>query len=347
MRPPAPASVIGALALAACGGHKEPAATAAASAPSAPPPAIREAFAAVYPQPRVTAKLDGTITHLQFSPVAVYRVDATTFALVSAGKNLDADCHACAGAISVAYLARRPALTPVAAPVLFASGGWGEPAQVALAPGFGAAPLLRVDEASSDQGDETKAVHLIRLGAAGDVREVGDIKLSFDDTNSGFGANCRIDGELRPGQPDTNFSVEYSGAIQKTVQYRWLDGAWRADGGFDPEAFCAARANPIPPPADAAAMPVSAGMGPAEVDRLTSDAVLLGRAIGCHLDVEAQSRRVGAWLDRVAPPGSRDQQVYLPMLMAGMRENAQAQSSGRSPDTCDEVAAAVQGHDWP
>lgn len=109
-------------------------------------------------------------------------------------------------------------------------------------------------------------------------------------------------------------------------------------------AVCAARA----PVADSfGASGAGGGMNRSAVDRLTTYAVLLGRGVGCGIDTGPQMARVGSWLDRVAPPGSSDQQIFLPMFMAGVEQNARAQSQGRSPDNCNTVARAIRQHPWP
>lgn len=47
-----------------------------------------------------------------------------------------------------------------------------------------------------------------------------------------------------------------------------------------------------------------------DIDRMTSYAVILGRAAGCGINTDKESRRVGKWMDRVFPPGSKDQKIY-------------------------------------
>lgn len=89
------------------------------------------------------------------------------------------------------------------------------------------------------------------------------------------------------------------------------------------------------------------GMNRASIDRLTTYAVLLGRGVGCGIETGPQMARVGRWLDRVAPPGSSDQRIYLPMFMAGVQQNASNQAQGRSPDNCNTVARAISQHPWP
>lgn len=83
------------------------------------------------------------------------------------------------------------------------------------------------------------------------------------------------------------------------------------------------------------------------IDRLSTYAVLIGRGAACGADIDGPSRRVGAWLDRIAPPGSQEQTTLLPMLMQQSRYHAQMQAAGQSPDDCGQVRRAIAGFDWP
>ena len=83
------------------------------------------------------------------------------------------------------------------------------------------------------------------------------------------------------------------------------------------------------------------------VDKLTTYAVILGRAAACGGDIETPSRRVGAWMDKVFPPGSADQKTYLPVFVEGMRYHAQQQAAGKSPDSCSSVLNQLRGFPWP
>ena len=85
----------------------------------------------------------------------------------------------------------------------------------------------------------------------------------------------------------------------------------------------------------------------ADINRLTSYAVMLGRAVGCGLSTKDQASRVGKWMDQRFAPGSADQKMYLPIFSAGVRENAQRQSQGQSPDDCDTVREQFSLVDWP
>ena len=85
----------------------------------------------------------------------------------------------------------------------------------------------------------------------------------------------------------------------------------------------------------------------ADIDRLTTYAVLIGRAIACGEDTSYASKRVGAWMDEKFPPGSEDQQVYLPIFVAGVRYHAGQQRDGNSPDSCSTVSHQFGLIDWP
>jgi hypothetical protein len=52
-------------------------------------------------------------------------------------------------------------------------------------------------------------------------------------------------------------------------------------------------------------------------------------------------------MDRVFPPGSKDQQIYLPIFVWGMTHHAREQAAGRSPDSCAEMRRQVRTFPWP
>ncbi|MNQ88224.1 hypothetical protein D3C85_1034810 [compost metagenome] len=84
-----------------------------------------------------------------------------------------------------------------------------------------------------------------------------------------------------------------------------------------------------------------------DIDKLTTYAVMLGRAVGCGLSTGYETSQVGAWMDERFPPGSADQQLYLPIFMAGVQDNAQKQSQGLSPDSCGAVQEQFELVSWP
>lgn len=101
-----------------------------------------------------------------------------------------------------------------------------------------------------------------------------------------------------------------------------------------------------PPPANTATASPSDPMY-GHIDRVSTYAVLIGRGAACGIDVSEPARRVGVWLDRVAPPGSAAQRTLLPMLTQQGQYHAQQQASGRSPDDCATVARAIARFQWP
>jgi len=84
-----------------------------------------------------------------------------------------------------------------------------------------------------------------------------------------------------------------------------------------------------------------------DINKLTTYAVILGRAFGCGMDATQEMQSVGAWMDAIFPPGSRDQKIYLPIFMAGVQENAEKQANGDSPDNCGAVRRTYSKMPWP
>ncbi len=84
-----------------------------------------------------------------------------------------------------------------------------------------------------------------------------------------------------------------------------------------------------------------------DIDKLTTYAVILGRAVACGNDIEDPMRRVGRWMDGKFPPGSADQITYLPIFMEGVGYHAQMQKDGSSPDSCSAVQRSFNGFPWP
>lgn len=84
-----------------------------------------------------------------------------------------------------------------------------------------------------------------------------------------------------------------------------------------------------------------------DIDKLTTYAVILGRAIGCGISTEYESKRVGQWLDSKLPPGSAKQKTYLPIFVSGVQYHAEQQASGKSPDTCSQVRRTFNNMVWP
>lgn len=90
-----------------------------------------------------------------------------------------------------------------------------------------------------------------------------------------------------------------------------------------------------------------AGMTDADVNRLTSYAVFIGRATACGVDTGAAVEAVGTWIEAKMPPGSADRATLFPIFAQGMQDSARMQSQGRSPDTCDQVLTQFARISWP
>jgi hypothetical protein len=96
----------------------------------------------------------------------------------------------------------------------------------------------------------------------------------------------------------------------------------------------------------AAGAPGAQAASEADLARLDSMALLLGRAAGCNLDTERATGVIGAWFDQTFPPGSLDQKRYLPKFTNEIRRHAAEQQSGNSPDSCADIAAAFRTMRW-
>ena len=84
----------------------------------------------------------------------------------------------------------------------------------------------------------------------------------------------------------------------------------------------------------------------ADVDRMTTYAVIIGRAIACGAADDKSVSQAGAWFDRTFPPGTADNRTYLPVFFAGIAHNAKMQAEGRSPDNCATVSREYRKMQW-
>jgi hypothetical protein len=84
-----------------------------------------------------------------------------------------------------------------------------------------------------------------------------------------------------------------------------------------------------------------------DIDRMTTYATLLGRAIGCRINVDDEMRKVGKWMDRTFPPGSKEQRIYMPIFLKGLKDSAKQQREGKSPDSCETLREEVRHIRWP
>jgi hypothetical protein len=96
----------------------------------------------------------------------------------------------------------------------------------------------------------------------------------------------------------------------------------------------------------AAVAPVAQAASKADLERMNNMALLLGRAAGCGLDTDRATGVIGAWFDQTFPPGSIDQKRYLPVFTREIRRHAEQQQSGKSPDSCADIAEAFHTMRW-
>ncbi|WCB45055.1 hypothetical protein [Nitratidesulfovibrio vulgaris] len=83
----------------------------------------------------------------------------------------------------------------------------------------------------------------------------------------------------------------------------------------------------------------------ADIDQLTSYAVILGRATACGEDTENAARRVGAWVDRTFNGQERSHMMMI--LVLGMQHHAEQQAKGNSPDSCSSISRTLTKMVWP
>jgi len=105
----------------------------------------------------------------------------------------------------------------------------------------------------------------------------------------------------------------------------------------------------LPSDGETAARPpvYTAGMTSEDINRLTTFAVVLGRAGACGVATSAAADRVGAWMEAKMPPGTPDRATLFPIFMQGVQSHAQQQAAGQSPDNCETVAREFNAMPWP
>lgn len=99
--------------------------------------------------------------------------------------------------------------------------------------------------------------------------------------------------------------------------------------------------------AAAAAGPKPGATAASDLNKLSTYAVVLGRAVGCGIDVSEASRRVGSWVDVTYVPGTKEHASYTLAMAQGIANEAARQRSGKSPDSCSVVRAQTASMPWP
>ena len=84
----------------------------------------------------------------------------------------------------------------------------------------------------------------------------------------------------------------------------------------------------------------------ADLETMSRMALLLGRAVGCGLDTRRAVKAIGAWLDQTFPPGSAERTRYMQVFGTDVRRHARQQQNGDTPDSCADVADALDAVDW-
>lgn len=88
-------------------------------------------------------------------------------------------------------------------------------------------------------------------------------------------------------------------------------------------------------------------VSPQTIDRLTTYAVLIGRATACDANGSEAFNRVERWFNSQVPPESALHQVHWTIFLEGMRHHMRLQRDGLSPDNCSEVLRVFHGIRWP
>ncbi|AMQ41431.1 hypothetical protein AMS64_02990 [Aeromonas veronii] len=74
-----------------------------------------------------------------------------------------------------------------------------------------------------------------------------------------------------------------------------------------------------------------------DIDKMTTYSTILGRAIGCELDVSKELEHVGTWMDKRGLTNK-----YLMIFAESLKLNMQSQIDGSSPDSCQSVEKTIQ-----
>jgi len=83
-----------------------------------------------------------------------------------------------------------------------------------------------------------------------------------------------------------------------------------------------------------------------DIERMTSYASILGRAIGCGVSIDSARYEVGVWFERTFPPGSSEYTKYTPIFLSSVKRQAQQQISGQNQETCLRVSTTLKKMSW-
>ena len=80
----------------------------------------------------------------------------------------------------------------------------------------------------------------------------------------------------------------------------------------------------------------------AQIDRMTTFATMIGRGIGCGLDVGSQTRSMGNWLNQNVRD-NETRRAYTAVVETAVQTAAVQQAGGQTPDTCAAVESGLRG----
>lgn len=129
-------------------------------------------------------------------------------------------CHACTGAIDVHYVIEEDSLTSLAKSYLRAAegSGWGQPPEGwRIATDLTAYPAIVYESGYAAQGIVEGAISIVELTPAGPV--ASQVRSSYDDSGSGFGDGCTIEGRIANRERDRGFDLVVTGTARATIRY--------------------------------------------------------------------------------------------------------------------------------
>ncbi|HEY3813501.1 MAG TPA: hypothetical protein VGL66_09765 [Caulobacteraceae bacterium] len=224
---------------------KQPTAASVAPAPAtpvqAPAPAsanpaedLKQAFAAAFgsaaPAVRIVTR-DGQETTLRYRPARLIPIGGHD-ALISEARS--EGCHGCYGELALHYLARQGTGFKVigAWPEISDGGSFGEPPSWTVRDDLFDGPALVVTAGGTWQGCTVAYADLIELTPDKPVVRANRVLTTYDDGGEADGSDDQsVDGAIRAGQKGRAFSVDYTGAHPRKIEYRLLGETYEADHG--------------------------------------------------------------------------------------------------------------------
>jgi Short C-terminal domain len=209
--------------------------TANQSAPAAPPAGIRThpaaaqlaaAFRAAFGA-RAVRKVDEA--DISYRPRRLFWIGDRAV-LISDGSNAE-ECHACAGAVSVHYLAAEGDGFRVTGEWLsVATADYGHPPDWRVTDELTGRPALRVENGGGNQGIFCSFVSYYDLGAPRPA-EVARVQTGFTDEGyRGEEEGVALEGQLAHVRAGRSFDVVYSGDESFTETYRFRGGRFVREG---------------------------------------------------------------------------------------------------------------------